>query len=225
MFQNWGIKQRVVACLLLFGMLPAMCMYGMFFYLSKHIQTDFEEPLLRQAERIVDTLDRTIFERVGDVQSFAVNTIARDPLNWQGSNKTYLLDAINQYVSLHSLYQVMLIVDTKGVVQAMNTKDTDGKPLKTSLVGQSFASEAWFQKAMSGDFPKTTKGKPLGTYIQNPHISKVINDAYGRKDAYAMTFSAPIKDFQGRIVGVCEFCRHFFSGEYFLCHTRGECER
>ena len=202
MFQNWGIKQRVVACLLIFGMLPALTMYGMFFYLSKNIEKDYQAPLLHQAERIVDNIDRTLYERVGDVQAFAVNTIVRDPSNWQGSNQTYLLDALNQYVSIYGIYQVMLVVDTKGVVRAMNTRDVDGKPVKHSLIGQSVADRPWFQKAMAGDFSKTKQGQSLGTYIQSPELSKTINDAYARQDAYAMTFSAPIKDFQGRVIGV-----------------------
>ena len=202
MFRQWGLKQRVVACLLLFGMLPALSLYGFFLFFSRSIENDYQKPLLNQAENIIESIDRTLEERNGDVQSFTLNAIVRDQNNWQGQNQTYLVNLISDYIKLYNIYDAMMILDQNGVVRAMNTKGVSGKPLKTSYVGTSFEKEDWFQKALKGDFIKTKNGEPLGAYIQNPKGSPLLDKLYGRQDAYAMVFSAPIKDYQGRTIGV-----------------------
>ena len=55
---------------------------------------------------------------------------------------------MNQYVDLYDVYYLTLLVDTDGKVIAVNSSDSDGKPIKTeSLYDRNFADERWFQDA------------------------------------------------------------------------------
>lgn len=202
-FKAWGLQKRVVAGLMLFGLLPAIALYGIFYWQAEAIRKGFEAPFLQQAEYTLDVVDRTLYERVGDVQAFALNSAFRDPNNWQGPNQAVLTSAINEYMKLYGLYRVMMVLDTNGVVHAMNTFDQSGKPLKgASLVGQSFAKEPWFQKTMAGDFIKDTKGNPTTVHVEGPYAFPIANSLYRVEDSYGLIFASPIKDFQGRTIGI-----------------------
>lgn len=202
-FKAWGLQKRVVVGLMLFGLLPAVALYGVFYWQAGAIRKGFEAPFLQQAEYTMDIVDRTLYERVGDVQAFTMNSLFRDANNWQGPNQVSLTSAMNEYMKLYGLYRVMMVLDTSGVVRAMNTQDQSGKPLKgPTLVGQSFAKEPWFHKTMAGDFIKDTRGKPTIVHVEGPYAFPIANALYRVEDSYGLIFASPIKDFQGRTIGV-----------------------
>ncbi|MBN8530481.1 MAG: HAMP domain-containing protein [Alphaproteobacteria bacterium] len=94
----------------------------------------------------------------------------------------------------------MLVVDTEGRVMAVNSVDAAGKSIDSAkLYGKSYQDASWFKKAVSGEF---LKGSTLtGTAVEPPHYDAIVADVF-KDDGYVMTFSAPIKDAQGKVIGV-----------------------
>ena len=222
MLKNMGLRQRVVACLLFFGLLPALIIYSMSLWQSKSVEKTFQHPLLLEARSMMNIIDRNLYERMGDVQAFTINGLVRDPAQWTNPSSA-LVPTIDQYMGLYGLYDAMMVLDKNGVVRAMNTKDIAGKPLKgPSLVGQSLAQESWFKKTIAGESLKNTSGQPSGTYVEGPARSPILDKIYKSQDGYALVYTSVIKDFQGNIIGIwANFCNPKFI-EDFLSNTHKE---
>src|SRR5262245_51242381 len=80
------------------------------------------------AQAVLDKIDRNFYERFGDVQAFAFNT-----LSVQAVQKDTLFSAtqtfINTMTAYYVLYDLMMICDQHGKVVMTNTKDKAGNPL------------------------------------------------------------------------------------------------
>lgn len=201
-FKSWNLKKRVIACLLIFGLLPALSMYALFYIQAQNVKSGFNETLRTQAEAVMDTLDRTLYERSGDVSAFAVNNIFRDPNNWQGPSSLDAQETINRYVDVYAYYDLMMIVDLTGRVRMTNTVDTNKKPLKgPSLVGQSIAQEEWFKRLIAGKYMKDKEGNSANKLMVGPMPFPLLNPQRAKHDAYAMVFAAPIVDAQNQPMG------------------------
>ncbi len=197
------IRTKLTALFLGVGLIPA-CTIGTVAWLAtddmfETISAGYESHAAGLAEKI----DRNIFERYGDVQAFGLNAVIRDKAQWakRGEAST-IVQAMNAYVDTYDVYWLTMLVDTKGKVIAVNTRDDAGKPVETSFVyEQSFADEAWFKDAMAGTF-YTRPGSPLtGTVVEpflaDAHVAKAYHN-----DGISMGFSAPVRDEAGAVVGV-----------------------
>jgi methyl-accepting chemotaxis protein len=140
-----------------------------------------------------DKLDRNLFERYGDVQAFAQSDPARtmDPSRVQRW--------MNLMMATYTpIYKLMVVADTNGHIIATNTLDLDGKPLASSkLLGRNVSEETWFKTAVSGSL------KPGTTLVEDLHADPLMSAVYGAgAQSNAMSFTYPIRDDQGRIIGV-----------------------
>ncbi|MFZ2872643.1 HAMP domain-containing protein, partial [Zavarzinia sp.] len=144
------------------------------------------------ADQMVDSVDRTLAERYGDVQAFALNTAAYDADNWGNTELgNPLIEALNGYVRSYGVYDLMMLVDTEGVVIAVNTKNASGEKINAlPLMGRSMAGEAWFLNVSSGRYLEGRDGL-TGTYVEGPAISPFVVEATG-KPGYVLTFAAPV---------------------------------
>jgi hypothetical protein len=77
--------------------------------------------------------------------------------------------------------------------------DSFGIDIDTTKIQGNYADTNWFKKSMSGEF---TVGKLYsGTYVESPHFDPITSKAEDRP-MYGTSFSAPLKNEQGEIVGV-----------------------
>lgn len=213
MLQNVPLQKKLIGYLLFFGLIPALLIYSSFLYFSKDIRQDSRESLLVQAQDMIDVIDRNLYERMGDVQSFSLNALSRVPNQW---HTPIFTNTINDYMALYGTYDAMLVIDTQGVIQAQNTVDPNKKPIKgQNLVGHSVASEEWFRNALAGQSAKNKDGSPSGTYASGP-MRMTIADAINRtQDSYGMVFASVIKDYQGNVIGVwANFCSLAFVEDF-----------
>ncbi len=201
-FQTWGLKKRVVACLLAFGLLPALTLYTLFYVQEEAIKKSFDEPLRSQSKTVIEAIDRTLYERLGDVGAFSLNNAMKNPNDWQGPSSAYVQDTLNGYMDIYAFYDLMMIVDMTGHVRMTNTLDTNRKPVKgPSLVGQSFAQEDWFKRLGSGQYLKDKDGKSLNKLLVGPIPFPMLNNQRAKPDSYVMIFAAPIVDAQNQTIG------------------------
>ena len=197
-----SIKTRLVVFFLLFGVVPALCLMGVYFWFKGSIETAFRAPVRDTAAAIGDVIDRNLFERYGDVQAFGANAAAWAPENWRNPTPANpLIAAMNAYMTNYGIYRLMILVDTEGKVLAVNSIDPAGKPVDTSgIYDISFAGASWFKRAIAGQFLEGKNGL-TGTVVEQPAHDALVASLY-RDDGYTLTFAAPVKNAAGEAIGV-----------------------
>ncbi len=201
-FKKAKIAIKLVALLVVFGVLPAITMFVVFEFSKENFKEVTRQPFLENAVSIGDTIDRNLFERYGDVQAFGLNAAAHDKANWKKpSQDNPLVNAMNGYMTGYGIYKLMLLLDLEGNVVAVNSVDANGKPLATEgLYKQNYSNKSWFKNARNGDFLKGTNGL-TGTSVEQPGRSQVIAKLFNG-DGYVIPFSAPVKNSEGKNIGV-----------------------
>ena len=196
------IRTKLVVLFLAFGLSPAILALGILQFESGVIKADMRSGLATLADRLTDSIDRALFQAYRDVQIFALNDNAADPVNWQNATPDNpLLENMNELIASYDFYRLMLLVDANGRVLAVNNVDAENKPLATQgLYSESFADAPWLKKILAGDFLKGQNGL-TGSVIEQPEQSRVVGDIFG-DDGFTMVVAAPVKDDAGNTVAV-----------------------
>ena len=189
-----GIQAKLAALLITVG-LAAMAVVGVSSYreASSGLEGQARTALEHDALTMIDKLDRTLFERYGDAQAFAVNDAAQslDPKRIQ----KFMDTAMNLY---SPNYTLMVVADRNGRIVTANRTDLSGRRLDSAaLDGLNVKDEPWFREAISG---KIAEGQ---SHVEDVHDDDLVRRVYGNEtSSIAMSFSAPIRDDRGKIVGV-----------------------
>jgi methyl-accepting chemotaxis protein len=200
-FLSLSFRTKILILLALAAILPiASTMIT-----SRHTRQEFErvenERIAADAERIMDVIDRNLFERYGDVQAFAKTSSARNFAADTAASSSEIEAMMNTNAALYGVYKLMLFVDSAGVVRAVNSKDNTGETLASpKLIGTSVADKSWFQKAIAGD-TLTGKAANSGAVVGKPARDELVTNIFG-DDSYVMPFAAAVRDATGRPIGV-----------------------
>lgn len=193
------IKRKLTSMFLTIGMVPALAVAGLAWFATAKIQDSAGVRFQSVASNLLDKIDRNLFERYGDVQAFGVNQIVLQKEHWYKPGGA-ISETMNQYAALYGIYDLTLFVDTEGKVISVNTKDPAGNTLDTSAIyGQNFAHTTWFRDAMAGKFLST---KALtGTVVEDVYADPMVQKLY-KNNGLTVGFSAPVKDQDGKTIGV-----------------------
>jgi methyl-accepting chemotaxis protein len=196
------IRLRLAALFVVFGLTPIGIIYGVLWAHDDTFEAAFSTKIVMTAQSLNDTINRNLFERYGDVQAFGRNAAVHDEANWRKpGDGNPLVAAMNAYMELYGIYDLMLLVGPKGDLLAVNSADAKGKALPTEkLYAKKFGDEAWFQKALKGEFLQGAEGL-TGTTVLQPGAHAVLKDVLGG-DGFAIPFSAPVKNGAGETLGV-----------------------
>ena len=144
---------------------------------------------------VIEKIDRNFYERFGDVQAFAYNKLAIEAVD-SAKATSQVQKFINTMVYYYVLYDLMMIVDVKGNVVAVNTTDKNNIPLQTGfLLGKNFSNEEWFRVCMSDAGPPG--GAWYSDFMSHPDVSKIYNS-----NGWGMAFAAPIRNEHNEVIGV-----------------------
>lgn len=201
-FKNLKVRQKLVIILVLFTVLPALSFFIQYTLAEKKIEDRFANQMEIYASWSIDTIERNLFERYGDVQAFANNPLASESDLWRNFSSDNLLTAqINDYVRLYGIYKLSMIVGLDGRLLATNTVDARGKAIDTkALIETNFSGEEWFVKAKRGEFLEGRNGL-TGTVVLDPINTKYVDAAYNSENT-VIPFAAPVKDSNGNVVAV-----------------------
>lgn len=195
------IRSKMTLLLLGFGLLPVLAILPIITSelgkMKQSVLTDRQS----MAGEVSELIDRNFFERYGDVQAFGYNSAAQNLANWYRPGEgNPLTRAMNQYMRNYGFYKLMLLVDLKGNVAAVNSVDAKGAALDTHAVyAQNFVDAPWFVKAKNREF---LKGEGVdGTVVEQPAYVRAVADTY-RDDGYSIAFAAPVYDARGQMLGV-----------------------
>jgi methyl-accepting chemotaxis protein len=201
-FSNLSVRTKLVILLSTFSVLPIVGMFAVFMGQEQNIKIMSQETLKNQADTIGGLIDRNMFERYGDVQAFGFNTAAYDPKNWGIYNKENpLVAALDSYIKAYGFYELSMLVGTDGHVLGVNTVDAAGKDIDTKFImGENFKDAKWFHDAINGKFLQGKDGF-TGTAVQVPMRNELVEKVYNN-DGFVITLSAPVKNLEGKVIGV-----------------------
>ncbi len=137
------------------------------------------------------------YERYGDIQAFALNPITRE------LNAKRLPQILDEYVKLYGIYDVILVVDKNGKFVASNQKDSNDKPVDIkTLSTKSYADSPWFKSIMAGNLTEDKAKGFTGTYFEDLQVDPIYGLALNQPKRTGVSFSAPITNELGDIVGI-----------------------
>jgi methyl-accepting chemotaxis protein len=197
-----GIRVKLVALLLMFGLLPLIAVGGYLAYQKAELEDQALDRLDDASTAIMDRVDRNLFERYGDVQAFLINKVVSEREHWaRPSAENPLLGAMDGYMRTYGLYKLMLLVDPSGKPLAVNRVDGLGKAVDTAFVySQNFAGANWLKRSLAEDYLTGTNDL-TGTVVEPPGADATVAKVYG-DDGWSIVFAAPLKDADGKIVAV-----------------------
>ena len=192
--RDLSVRTKLTAVMLVLGLVPMIAVGALASSsASGALKSDADRTVGELAFNASDKLDRNLFERYGDVQAFAKSDPARsmDPARLT----TWLDTMMGTYTPI---YNLMAVADRRGRIVAVNTVDLDGEPIPSrKLVGTDVSGEQWFRTAVGGRL------KDGQTLVEDVHQDGLTQSVYGAgPQREAMSFTYPIKDGTGRIVGV-----------------------
>ena len=198
-----GLKFKLAAGFLLVGLIPSIVLQANTYFLGQSSARTINQQLKTVATELGDKINRNLFERYGDVQAFGFNTVVLDPTAWHkvGSKDNLIASTMNKYVVAYGMYYLTIMVDLTGKVVAVNDVDKSGAKVDTDyLYDVDFSSAGWFKDAMAGKF-YTAPGLLDGTVVEDLYVDADVKKIYG-DEGLSMGFVAPVKDLEGKIIGV-----------------------
>lgn len=207
-FLTWGIAAKLVTIFLIFGVIP-MAAVGLIAYnAGEDMKAGVGLRFQTVAEALSDKIDRNLAERYGDVQAFGYNDAVHRISQWYDPTPyNTISQTMNKYAAAYGIYDLLIMVDTRGDVVAVNNQDAEGNPIDSQFIFEkNYSQSPWFKALEKGEYttkrPYTSSGNDTwtGTYIEDTHIDKDVAQATGR-DGYVMGFSAPVYGHNGEVVG------------------------
>lgn len=173
--------------------------FGALYETSKLISSSEEiiaDSFIKISEEVNKAIQAQFFERYGDVQAFAANDTVKS------LNKDKISQTLDFYTQLYGIYDLIMVVDAQGNYVASNTKNVQGDEVSRKKLSQvDFSKASWFQAVMKGDFTSQVDRGFTGTYVEFYGLDSWKEIAYG-KETFGTGFSAPIKDNNGKTIGV-----------------------
>lgn len=130
--------------------------------------------LARTAAGAADTLDRILFERIGDIQAFADNRTLQE------GSPDEITRKLTHYKKLYGYYSWIAVTDAAGRIVAATDRplghDKDAAPASSAARGQDFSRQDWFQMV------RRTQQVHLGEAQRSPESGGMM----------AVAFSAPL---------------------------------
>jgi len=224
-FRTRSLRGKMTAAFMAVGAVISVVIGWNVLSMTNQLADETGQGYQRMAAAIAETIDRSVFERYGDVQAFGANRAVFDRASWYvpGADRNQIVKAANRYAQLYGMYQLLILVDTQGKVVAVNDRGADGKSIDTAwLYGKSFANAPWFTDAMAGHTLDSATLK--GTVVEDAHIDEDVKRVYGN-DGLVVAFSAPVRDDAGRTIGVWNNRASFSLVEDIVASAYADLER
>ena len=231
-WKNLSLRWKQIILYLMIGMVP-LCVVmvlnsGSFSEIRGMNGTSFQSI----AEKVADKVDRSLFERYGDVQAFGLNTILHNEENWYQPEGPIAL-VMNNYVATYGIYYLTLMVDLEGNVIAINSTDESVNSISTEdFYSRNFSQTQWFKDVMDQNFYTSQEGNVggfatvSGTVIDPLHINEDVKKVYPKDDGLTLGFAAPVYDATESMIGIWyNYTKFSLVEDIFLDAFRGEKSR
>ncbi len=200
-FGDMSLTTKLTALLCLFGFIPMAGIGTIAFNASRQLESSVGTRFQTVALNVADKIDRNLFERYGDVQAFGLNRVVQNRRSWYRSSEeaNEIVQVMNRYVDTYDIYYLTMMVDLDGKVIAVNSRDADGKAIRSAgLYEKNYRDAPWFRALAANTFttamPFTApeNKSATGTFIEDLHVDADVKTAYPGDDGLALGFSAPV---------------------------------
>ncbi|MEM1146115.1 MAG: HAMP domain-containing protein, partial [Pseudomonadota bacterium] len=198
---RFNLSKRLALLLLTFALIPTAIIGASLWKATESQEDQSLEIFTIFAQQVAESIDRNLFERYGDVQAFALNSVV------ESGDRVATTAAMNGYVEKYGLYPLMMLTDSQGRVLAVNTEDAAGRPLRSQgLIGTDVSGENWFQRVRRRDFttrqPFTAPGNEVsnGTVIEELYVDERVKSLYPSHSGAVIGFAAPVER-NGEVLG------------------------
>lgn len=196
MFSNKSLQTKLV---LLNVSLVALLTAGsalLIWNVVRHEKALIKANLANSQDDLSDAIQDQFFERYGDVKAFAASMAADAALSNQARAALLTKD-----VSLYGIYDLILLVDTKGKLLAANTADPAGNALDISpLQKMDLSKTPWFEAAKQGQFNEDSAKGFTGVSLEQPHFDPLVEAVY-KKPSWGTSFTTPVQSETGSVIG------------------------
>ena len=199
------VRNKLLLSFLAVGMIPTCILTYMGWSMLNDMIKEVGAPYQIIARELADKIDRSNYERYGDVQAFALNEAAKDQTQWW-KDDSQLVNAMNEYISLYGCYYFSYMVEPgSGKVIACNTKDSSGNNIDQNVINKilksDFSDAQWLKNAVNGKFYTNEKSTVSGTVVENLYFDDFVKEAY-KNEGLAIGYSCPVKDKNGNVIAV-----------------------
>ncbi len=152
-----------------------------------HLKSDISKEVNTVLKSLEHAVAAQFYERYGDVQAFALNTV------FESSDKEKVSKVLNGYIRSYGIYDLILVVDLKGRLVFSSGVNPSGDKLKLpeELWSNNFSNEDWFMAASTQSWTSDKQDNLNGTYVGQPHKNTWVEKIYGTAN-YNITFSSLI---------------------------------
>lgn len=195
-FSNRSLRFKIMS--LCFGAIIflGLCSLGVLNFVLRSWTEQQRSSFEAQARTLGNAVAAQFYERYGDVQAFAMNPVL------QTKDKARIVSTLNAYSAMYGIYDLIMVVDAEGKLMAVNSLGPDGKNIDSQkLYTQNFAREPWFRAVIEGKFTQDKAKSFQGTYFEPALMDPYASASFGG-NRLGSGFSAPIRDEQGKVIGV-----------------------
>jgi hypothetical protein len=197
-----SFRSKLVLCLLAIGSVPLVVLSLIALRSANTLNTSIEAAHESASRTAMELIDRSLFERYGDVQAFGVNHAIYDRASWYkvGDKENPIVAAMNDYVKLYGIYDLTLATDLEGRPIAVNSQNARGETIDTAaFYTRNYKDTAWFQAAIKGEFVSSPTLN--GTAVTGPWSDEDVS-RLKKNDALVIGFTALIHDQAGKVIGI-----------------------
>jgi len=134
-FLSWGIAAKLVTIFVIFGVVPMAAVGIIAFGAADGMKEKAGSRFMGEAKTLADKIDRNLFERYGDVQAFGFNDAITRTSQWYDPTEYNVINQVmNKYVAAYGIYDLTLLVDTKGDLIAANFTNAQGEPIDSQFL-------------------------------------------------------------------------------------------
>lgn len=186
-------QQIIAAAVGVLGSFGGVALYQ-YSKVASQLTESHSQSVQSYAQTLSESVAAQFFERYGDVQAFAENTI------FASSDVKSMQMVLNQYAKLYGIYELIVFVDAEGHFIASNSLTPSGQNVDLMLVEKHrYSEEPWFQNVKAGSSTDDKEKGFSGTVYIDYHRDDLLSAlAHGHR--FATHFASPVKQ-GGRILG------------------------
>lgn len=218
-----NLSLRIILSMAAAGLIPVAGLVALAIKGANTISNMASEEMNALAVGSLDTIERNLFERYGDVQAFASNAVLKSGPWTDPQVNQSIVEAINNYVRLYGIYSLSMVLDRDGRCIAVNTVDAKNKPINTApLLGKDFSQTEWFKNSKEGVFSESEilSGTVVTDVSRDPDAVAVFGP-----QSLVIGYSAPILGAGGEFQGVWRNLADFTLVEDILLATNKSLEK
>lgn len=201
--KSFKIKGKIVFLLLVFGLFPALGVFGTFIFFKDNFNDALDGPIENAAQQASSNIDISLNSLIGEVKLLAAAPILLDDAVWYDrSQENEVVILMDKLVRNTAGLEAIVFIGDDGTPYISNQRSSSGSDLKFNefLDDTNFSEEAWFKELMDAS-AKNEVVEKLGSSISDWQKRPLMEPLMG-KAIDAMRFAVPVMNAFGGRAGV-----------------------